>query len=81
MHGYRRGLTFLRAYDKPIYTVEQLETVPYLGKGILKKIKELIEEGSIKRFEFLSRDESVVVAELLEGVWGVGPKLAAKLYK
>eukprot|EP00347_Sterkiella_histriomuscorum_P022919 403336657 len=81
MHGYRRGLTFLRSYKDPIYSVEQLESVPYLGHGILKKVQELIEEGSIKRFEFLSHDESVVVAELLEGVWGVGPKLAQKLYK
>eukprot|EP00347_Sterkiella_histriomuscorum_P009071 403342628 len=81
MHGYRRGLTFLRSYKDPIYSVEQLESVPYLGNGILKKVQELIEEGSIKRFEFLSHDESVVVTELLEGVWGVGPKLAQKLYK
>ena len=53
MHGYRRALTFLRSYNKPIYEVDQLDEIPYLGEGIKKKIRELIEQGSIKRFEFI----------------------------
>ena len=50
-------------------------------KGILKKIDEFIHEGTIKRFEFIEQDEQTKVVELLEGVWGLGPKGALKLYK
>ena len=52
-----------------------------IGKGILKKIDEFIHEGTIKRFEFIEQDEQTKVVELLEGVWGLGPKGALKLYQ
>ncbi|CDW73148.1 helix-hairpin-helix motif family protein [Stylonychia lemnae] len=67
-HGYRRALTFLRAIKEPIYSVDQLKEVPYLGQGILKKVKELIEEGTISRFDFLSHDESVVVTDGMQKI-------------
>lgn len=52
-----------------------------IGEGILKKIRELITEGTIKRFEFIDKDEKTQAIEQLEEVWGVGPRGAEKLYK
>ena len=80
MHGYRRALQALRSFDKPLYSAEQLEGVPGIGKGLIDKIKELIKEGTIKRFEFIENDKKTNTIELLEGVWGLGPRGAEKLY-
>ena len=57
-----------------------MDDLPYIGSGIKKKIKEFLESGHIKRFDFLSKDEKVIAIDVLSGVWGVGPKHAAKLY-
>lgn len=43
-------------------------------------MKELIAEGTIKRFEFIDTDEKVKAISVLEGVWGMGPRGAEKLY-
>lgn len=59
MFGYNHALRSLRAYDKPIYSADQLVGVPGIGEGILKKIRELISEGTIKRFEFIDTDKKV----------------------
>lgn len=55
--------------------------MPGIGKGIRDKIHELIEEGTIKRLEFIENDEETKIIEVLEGVWGLGPRGAQKLYK
>lgn len=57
-----------------------MKGVPGIGDGILKKVKELIEEGTIKRFEFIDKDDKLKTLELLEGVFGVGPVAAQKFY-
>jgi DNA polymerase lambda len=70
----------LRGFDKPLYSADQLEGVPGIGEGIIKKVKELISEGTIKRFEFIDSDEKVKALDVLEGIWGLGPRGAEKLY-
>lgn len=61
-------------------SADQLEGVPGLGDGIIRKIKEFIADGTIKKFEFIDTDEKTNTIELLEGVWGLGPRGAEKLY-
>ena len=58
-----------------------MEGVPGIGKGIKDKIEEFMREGTIKRFEFINNDEKTKALEVLEGVWGLGPRGADKLYK
>jgi DNA polymerase/3'-5' exonuclease PolX len=45
-----------------------------LGEGIIKKIREFIADGTIKRFEFIDTDPKTKAIQTLEGVWGLGPK-------
>ena len=66
----KKNLNILRARCK----------VAGLGDGIIRKIKEFIADGTIKKFEFIDTDEKTNTIELLEGVWGLGPRGAEKLY-
>ena len=80
MYAYRKAVTALRSIDFDITDAKQLEGVPGLGEGIIKKIREFIEDGTIKRFEFIDTDPRTQSIQLLEGVWGLGPRGAEKLY-
>ena len=80
MYGYRKAVTALKSIDFDITDAKQLEGVPGLGEGIIKKIREFIEDGTIKRFEFIDTDPRTQSIQLLEGVWGLGPRGAEKLY-
>ncbi|CDW74543.1 helix-hairpin-helix motif family protein [Stylonychia lemnae] len=80
MFGYKRALTSLKLFNEPIYNIDQIDKVPNIGDGIRKKIKEFIDDGIIKRFEFIDTDEKHNTLKLIESVWGIGPKNAQKLY-
>lgn len=80
MFGYKRAFTSIKQFTEPIYSIDQLEDVPNIGKGIITKLKEYINEGSIKRFDFIDTDEKLKSLTLLESVWGIGPSNAQKFY-
>ena len=66
MWGYKRAVTAVRQIKEPIYDVEQLVGVAGFGEGILKKLREFVAEGSIKRFEFIEKDERIQTLQLFE---------------
>jgi DNA polymerase lambda len=80
MFAYRKAMTAIKLLDIDITDADQLEGLPGVGEGIIKKIREFIADGTIKKFEFIETDERTQSIQLLEGVWGLGPKGAEKLY-
>lgn len=54
--GYRNALKAIKSIDKPIHSADDLNGTPGLGEGIIKKIREFIADGTIKRFEFIDTD-------------------------
>jgi DNA polymerase/3'-5' exonuclease PolX len=62
MHGYRRAIQAVKGFDGgPLHSADQLKGIPGIGDGILRKIQELIEQGTIKRFEFIDTDEKTQI--------------------
>ena len=71
--GYRRAISNIKAYSKPITDADQMDEIPFVGEGIKKKVKELIEVGKMSKLESLNKDTKLMVLEELAGIWGVGP--------
>jgi DNA polymerase/3'-5' exonuclease PolX len=71
--GYRRAISNIKAYGKPITDADQMDEIPFVGEGIKKKVKELIEVGKMSKLESLNKDTKLMVLEELAGIWGVGP--------
>lgn len=71
--GYRRAISNIKAYSKPITDADQMDEIPFVGEGIKKKVKELIEIGKMSKLESLNKDTKLMVLEELAGIWGVGP--------
>ena len=42
--------------DEDILSADQLEGKPGIGDGIIRKIREFIADGTIKKFEFIDTD-------------------------
>jgi DNA polymerase/3'-5' exonuclease PolX len=74
--GYRRAISNIKAYSKPITDADQMDEIPFVGEGIKKKVKELIEVGKMSKLESLNKDTKLMVLEELAGIWGVGPYAA-----
>lgn len=78
--GYRRAISNIKTYTKPITDASQMDEIPYVGDGIKKKVKELIEEGKMTKLANLEGDPKLIALEALAQIWGVGPQSASKLY-
>jgi DNA polymerase/3'-5' exonuclease PolX len=57
-----------------------MDEIPFVGEGIKKKVKELIEQGKMTKLESLTSDKKLMILEELAKIWGVGPQAAQKLY-
>ncbi len=80
MFAYRKAITAVKSIDEPILSADQLVGRPGIGDGIVRKITELIADGTIKKFEFIDHDPKTLALQTLEGIWGLGPAGAMKLY-
>jgi len=56
MFGYRKAVTAIKLMDEDIFSADQLEGKPGIGDGIIRKIREFIADGTIKKFEFIETD-------------------------
>ena len=78
--GYRRAISNIKTYSKSITDASQMDEIPFVGDGIKKKVKELIEEGKMTKLVNLEEDPKLKALDALAQIWGVGPQSASKLY-
>ena len=52
--GYRRAISNIKAYVKPIIDADQMDEIPFVGEGIKKKVKELIDQGHMSKLDCLT---------------------------
>ncbi|MHA1860544.1 MAG: DNA polymerase/3'-5' exonuclease PolX [Candidatus Asgardarchaeia archaeon] len=83
IRAYRRAAQRIETLEmdiEDVYRQGKLMDIPGIGKGIAKKIKELIETGKLEYLERLKREVPEELIRLME-IPGVGPKKALVLYK
>ncbi len=83
VRSYEKAAQNVASLSEPIeklVTNDRLQTVPGIGEGIAKKIKEYLETGKLKYFEELKEAFPEGLLEIMS-VPGVGPKTAKTLYE
>ena len=68
-------------HDKTINTYEDLQDVKGIGKKIEKKIKEILETGTLKAAEKAKEAYNIDALDALQRIYGVGPAKASDLVK
>lgn len=56
MFAYRKAITAIKSLDIDIIDADQLEGLAGVGDGIIRKVREFIADGTIKKFEFIDTD-------------------------
>ena len=77
----RKGLAIIENYDQEITNGEQLADLKGIGKGIIKRINEILETGKLSEIKTIKQNNSYEIISDLERITGVGPSKAQKLYK
>ena len=71
--GYRRAISNIKAYAKPITSADQMDEIAFVGDGIKKKVAEFLEEGKMSKLQNLEEDPKLMALDALAQIWGVGP--------
>lgn len=79
--GYRRAITNIKTYKRPIVEADQLKEIPFVGKGMIEKVTELIADGKTTRLNELQGDDKIMTLDAFGKVWGVGEVKAKALYE
>jgi DNA polymerase beta len=67
--------------DKKVITIADLKGVKGIGKGTLERVSEIIDTGKLKEIKITSKNEKYLKnLEELEEVFGIGRKMAYKLF-
>lgn len=82
----RRALVYKKAVaelkQRPyISNVEQLNSVPGIGKSIQDKISEILETGRLKKLAYFEDNPKIRVVQQFSNIYGIGPEVAETLYK
>ncbi|MCO5609376.1 hypothetical protein L7F22_063602 [Adiantum nelumboides] len=78
---YRKAAIRLEKLPCKISSMEDVKHVSGIGSSVIDKIKEILCTGKLQKLESLKADSKVRTLQHLASVWGVGPKLAQKLYQ
>lgn len=55
--------------------------MPGIGNRMALKVKEMLEEGHIRKVDEICGDEKSKVLDLFSGVWGAGPATVQAWYQ
>ena len=73
--SFENAVSIIKSFRNQIYSVEQLKNIPGIGKGILERVEEILETGT------LSELTEVVSEDLLKLQEEIGTKTAIELNK
>jgi DNA polymerase/3'-5' exonuclease PolX len=79
--AYAKVITQLKNYNGPITTYENVENIDGIGEKIKKKIKEILETGSLASAEKAKELYNIDALDAFQNIYGVGPAKATELIK
>ncbi|KAH7301721.1 hypothetical protein KP509_23G039000 [Ceratopteris richardii] len=78
---FRKAAIQLEKLPYKILSMEDIKHISGIGKSMVANIKEILCTGKLQKLECLKADAKVSTLRHLASVWGIGPKLALKLYQ
>jgi DNA polymerase beta len=79
--AYAKVITQLKNYEGPITRYENVESIDGIGEKIKKKIKEILETGSLASAEKAKELYNIDALDAFQNIYGVGPAKATELIK
>ena len=79
--AYAKVIAQLKNYEGPITTYENVESIDGIGEKIKKKIKEILETGSLASAEKAKELYNIDALDAFQNIYGVGPAKATELIK
>jgi DNA polymerase beta len=77
--AYAKVISELKAHEAPIASYEDVTAIAGIGDKISKKIKEILETGSLRAADIAKEKYNIVALDQFQNIYGVGPAKATEL--
>ncbi|KZS86671.1 Nucleotidyltransferase [Sistotremastrum niveocremeum HHB9708] len=77
--SYRKSIANIKAFPKRIESYSDARSIKGVGDKTALKIMEIVQTGELERLKH-ARTDDIVVAQLFQGIYGVGPATAFSWY-
>ncbi len=76
--SYEKILRSIKS-SKPIYTMEDVEEIPGIGKNTKEKIEEIMKTGKLHMLEEIEKNPDYQAIYEMQGIWGIGVEKAQQI--
>ena len=78
--SYQKIVHTLENHKDPIYTLENVQSLPHIGKKTMEKIAFILEQGHLPQHNEIKEDlKKIKAAKELQTIFGIGPEFSKKL--
>jgi len=78
--SYQKIVHTLENHNGPIYTLENVKSLPHIGKKTMDKIAFILEQGHLPQHNKIQEDlKKIKAAKELQTIFGIGPEFSKKL--
>ena len=81
LRSIQTGLKAIQKYEKKITNGKELDSLPGIGKGIISRINEIIDTGTLKELSGVKKNNKNDIIDELTQVINIGRSLANELIK
>lgn len=74
-NAYSKAEEEIIKYENPIYSTNQIKSLPHIGKAIIEKLDEFINTGKVNAIEKEKNNPIIFLSK----IYGIGPKKAKEL--
>ena len=86
IESYKKAISTIKNFDKPIYNSNNIKDLPSIGKGMIEKINEISKTGHLKKYNNLIKNKKInkfkysehYISELKK-IWGIGNSAIKKI--
>ena len=80
INSYQKIVHTLENHKEPIYTLENVKSLPHIGKKTMDKIAFILEQGHLPQHNEIQKDlQKIKAAKELQTIFGIGPEFSKKL--
>lgn len=76
--AYKNAIEIIKNMEE-IKDISQIQNIKGIGKGIIQRVEEILENGTLKELPIISPEQEVL--KIFTNIYGVGEKKAKELYQ
>lgn len=77
--SYEKAIKSIEKFEGPIYSSSDLKDIEYIGKGMIEKIDEIANTGTLKAYNEIKNNKYIDAYKVFSELWGFGDTVVKEI--